>query len=73
LTGYFFLLTVESLQWVRPDAMLVAYTQTNEDGEEEECPLILVTSKGGDLAKVKSLLKDFIFNKAWRFILLMPV
>lgn len=48
-----FLLTVESLQWVRPDAMLVAYTQTNEDEEEEECPLILVTSRDGDLAKVK--------------------
>lgn len=44
---------MESLEWVRPDAMLVAYTQINEDEEEEECPLILVTSNDGDLAKVK--------------------
>jgi len=49
----FFLLTVESLLWIRPDAMLVAYTQINDDEEEEECPLILVTSRDGDLAKVK--------------------
>lgn len=44
--------TVESVEWIRLDAMLVSYTQTNEDGEDEECPLILVTSREGDFTKV---------------------
>lgn len=44
--------TVESIRWVRPDGMLVAYTETNEDGEEVDCPLLLLASEVGDLAKV---------------------
>ena len=68
----FFSLTVESLQWVRPDAMLVVYIQTNEDGEEEECPLILVTSSEGDIAKVKFAL-GLSFQQSIRVLLLTPV
>ncbi|KAG0574230.1 hypothetical protein KC19_VG245900 [Ceratodon purpureus] len=55
-------LQVESLQWVRPDAMLVAYIQTNEDGEEDACPLILVTSSGGDLAKEGGTITAVFFD-----------
>ncbi|KAG0504731.1 hypothetical protein M758_N022400 [Ceratodon purpureus] len=55
-------LQVESLQWVRPDAMLVVYIQTNEDGEEEECPLILVTSSEGDIAKEGGTIAAVFFD-----------
>lgn len=58
---------MESLQWVRPDSMLVAYTQTNEDGEEEECPLIVVSSGGGDLAKVKLALGRYFQQSMKRY------
>jgi hypothetical protein len=46
---------VESIQWVRPDGILVAYIQRNEDEEEEECPFILLT-KSGDFAQVRAYL-----------------
>lgn len=50
------LVAVESIQWVRPDGILVAYIQKNEDDEEEECPFILLT-KNGDFAMVRAYLR----------------
>lgn len=58
-------LHVESVEWIRLDAMLVSYTQTNEDGEDEECPLILVTSREGDFTKKDGTITAVSFDNTF--------
>jgi hypothetical protein len=56
------LLTVESINWVRPDSMLVSYIHISEDAEEDDCPLLLLRSKNGDLAQEDGGLEGMIFE-----------
>lgn len=55
-------LKVESINWVRPDSMLVSYIHISEDAEEDDCPLLLLRSKNGDLAQEDGGLEGMIFE-----------